>query len=166
MKLRICTIDDKMTVSNMIMELMNYHRKLTNAPKEFWCALDNAKESFDEWFISGKIYLILEDEISIGFFYIKFGGNNAAWLEDLFILEKFRGKGFGKSAMRSLDKMLINDNITALFVDVIPRNNYAIEFYQEVGFDHLNMIQLRKNYDDRLNKTEEVEVLGYRFNKY
>jgi hypothetical protein len=28
------------------------------------------------------------------------------------------------------------------------------------------MIELRKNYDERLNKTDEVEVLGFNLKKY
>lgn len=56
--------------------------------------------------------------------------------------------------------------IITIFVDVIPRNTSAIKFYLECGFDHLNMIQLRKNYDERLNKSDEIEILGYKLKKY
>ena len=114
----------------------------------------------------GEIYKVLQDQDLAGFFYIRFGGRNAAWLEDLYIKEDFRGQGLGKLAMNELDKMLQDKGILALFVDVIPRNTRAIEFYQEIGFDHLNMIQLRKNYDKTLDKSEEVDLLGYHFKKY
>jgi ribosomal protein S18 acetylase RimI-like enzyme len=102
----------------------------------------------------------------VGFFYIRFGGQNVAWLEDLYISEEFRGIGIGKSAMAALDKLMEERNITSMFVDVIPRNTAAIKLYKQSGFDHLNMIQLRKNYDKRLDKDEEVEVLGFNFKKY
>ncbi len=57
-------------------------------------------------------------------------------------------------------------HIKAIFVDVIPRNASAIKLYNECGFDHLNMIQLRKNYDKSLDKNEHIEVLGFDFIKY
>ena len=53
-----------------------------------------------------------------------------------------------------------------MFVDVIPRNASAIKLYKECGIDHLNMIQLRKNYDKTLDKNEHIEVLGFDFIKY
>ncbi|MGO1369194.1 GNAT family N-acetyltransferase [Senegalia sp. (in: firmicutes)] len=166
MELRICKNEDKEIVSPMIVELMNYHRKLTKAPEEYWCTIEKGEQTFNSWLKEGNIYLAMEDRDVIGFFYLEFGGDNAAWLEDLYILKKYRKKGLGKKAMSLLDNMLINENVTALFVDVIPRNISAIEFYREIGFDHLNMIQLRKNYDSRLNKKDSVEILGYNFKKY
>lgn len=56
--------------------------------------------------------------------------------------------------------------VISLFVNVIPRNTSAMKFYLDCGFDHLNMIELRKNYDERRNKTEEIEVLGLKMKKY
>ncbi len=53
-----------------------------------------------------------------------------------------------------------------MFVDVIPRNEETLRFYLANGFDHLNVIQLRKNYDRSLDKDEEVEVLGQWMKKY
>ncbi|MCM1988523.1 GNAT family N-acetyltransferase [Oceanirhabdus seepicola] len=157
---------EKLDIAKMITELMNYHRKLTKARKEFYQTDEESLETVNEWNEEGEIYKILHQEELAGFFYIKFGGHNAAWLEDLYIKEAFRGKGLGKAAMNELDKMLQDKGILAMFVDVIPRNTRAIEFYQEIGFDHLNMIQLRKNYDKTLDKSEEVDLLGYKFKKY
>jgi ribosomal protein S18 acetylase RimI-like enzyme len=68
--------------------------------------------------------------------------------------------------MALLDELMREKAIITMFVDVIPRNTSAIKLYRECGFDHLNMIQLRKNYDERLNKEEDVEVLGFQFKKY
>ncbi|GIM33368.1 hypothetical protein [Paraclostridium bifermentans] len=53
-----------------------------------------------------------------------------------------------------------------MIVDVIPRNTSAIRLYRQCGFDHLNIIQLRKNYNERLNKKDDIEILGFNFKKY
>ncbi|MTI69432.1 MAG: GNAT family N-acetyltransferase [Firmicutes bacterium] len=150
----------------MITELMNFHRKLTNAPKEFWTNDNESKKTLKEWIYEGEVYNIFYDKRIVGFFYVKFGGQNAAWLEDIFIAEEYRKKGIGKKAIKELDKLMKEKNITAMFLDVIPRNTKAIKFYKELGFDHLNLIQLRKNYDKRLNKNEEIDLLGFKFKKY
>lgn len=150
----------------MITELMNYHRKLTNAPKEFWQTDEESMKTVREWCCEGEIYHIFYENSLCGFFYLRFGGQDVAWLEDLFISENFRSKGIGKEAFKKLDELMITLKKKSMFVDVIPRNTNAIQFYKDCGFDHLNMLELRKNYDKRLNKTEEIDVLGFIFIKY
>lgn len=68
--------------------------------------------------------------------------------------------------MQKLDELMIARGVVSMFVDVIPRNTSAIKLYKECGFDHLNIIQLRKNYDKRFNKKDNVEILGFNFKKY
>lgn len=155
-----------MDTAKMITELMNYRRKLNNAPKEFWQKDEESIETLKEWQEEGTVYNVFKDEQAVGFFYVRFGGQNVAWLEDLYISEQFRGQGIGKKAMATLDELMREKKVTSMFVDVIPRNTSAIKLYRECGFDHLNMIQLRKNYDERLNKQEDIDLLGFEFKKY
>ncbi len=150
----------------MITELMNYHRKLNNAPKEYWQTDEQSEETLKDWREQGTVYNVFLDNEPVGFFYVRFGGQNVAWLEDLFILEQYRGNGIGKFAMGKLDELMVEKKVVAMFVDVIPRNTSAIKLYKECGFDHLNLIQLRKNYDKKLDKNDNIEVLGFHFKKY
>lgn len=152
--------------AKMITELMNYHRKLNNAPKEYWQTDEQSEETLKDWIKEGTVCNVFLDDEPVGFFYVRFGGQDVAWLEDLFILEQYRGKGIGKYAMQKLDELMIKKNVVAMFVDVIPRNTDAIKLYREFGFNHLNIIQLRKNYDKRLDKEDDVEILGFNFKKY
>lgn len=155
-----------LSTAKMITDLMNYHRKLNNAPKEYWQTHEESVETLKEWCEEGKVYNIFNCDEAVGFFYVIFGGQNVAWLEDLFIVEDYRGKGIGKLAMSKLDELMIEKDVVAMFVDIIPRNTNAFKFYRECGFNHLNLIQLRKNYDAKLNKEDDVEILGFNFKKY
>lgn len=155
-----------LTTAKMITELMNYHRKLNNAPKEYWQTDEQSKETLRYWREEGTVYNVFLDDEPVGFFYVRFGGQNVAWLEDIFILEQFRGNGIGKFAMQKLDELMLENKVVAMFVDVIPRNTSAIKLYRECGFDHLNLIQLRKNYDKKLDKNEDIDLLGFNFKKY
>lgn len=168
MDIRFMEINENLldTAVKMVTELMNYHRMLNNAPKEFWQTDEQSKETLEHWIEEGTVYIVLFENDIAGFFYIRFGGQNAAWLEDLFIKEEFRGKGIGKQAFSILDEMMREKGVISMFVNVIPRNVNALKFYIDCGFDHLNMIELRKNYDSRLNKSDEVEVLGFKLKKY
>ena len=152
--------------SKMITDLMNYHRKLNNAPKKYWQTDEQSQETLRYWIEDGIVYNIFLDNEPVGFFYVKFGGQDVAWLQDLFIIEQYRNKGIGKYSMQKLDELMIEKKVVALFVDVIPRNTGAIKLYRDFGFDHLNLIQLRKNYDKSLDKDEDIEILEFNFKKY
>ncbi|MGL5439107.1 MAG: GNAT family N-acetyltransferase [Filifactoraceae bacterium] len=168
MNIKIDEINDSLICDTirMITDLMNYHRKLNNAPKEYWSTDEQSRETLSKWIKQGEVYNIFLDDILVGFFYVRFGGQDVAWLEDLFILESYRSNGIGKCAMKRLDELMIDRGIVSMFVDVVPRNTSAIKLYKECGFDHLNIIQLRKNYDNRLNKEDDIELLGFNFKKY
>ncbi|WP_102398687.1 GNAT family N-acetyltransferase [Haloimpatiens massiliensis] len=150
----------------MITDFFNYHRKLTNAPKEFWTNDEESLETLKEWMEAGKVFNILNEGKNIGFISVRFGGQDAAWLEDIFIVEQYRGHGIGKYVIKELDKMMKEKGIISIFVSVIPRNTSALQFYIDCGFDHLNMIELRKNYDEKLNKNDNINVLGFDLKKY
>lgn len=168
MNIKINEVNDYLFLetTEMITKLMNYHRKLNNALKEYWQTDEQSRETLNEWIKQGSVYNIFLYDVSVGFFYIRLGGQNVAWLEDLFILEEYRNKGIGKLAIQKLDELMIARGVVSMFVDVIPRNTSAIKLYKECGFDHLNIIQLRKNYDHRLNKKDNMKILGFNFKKY
>lgn len=153
-------------VAKMITEFFNYHRRLVNARREFWQTDEQSRAVLQDWLERGEVYTIHCDDSLAGFVYLRFGGQRAAWLEDIYVSKEFRGQGVGKAALAQLDKLAEERGLLAMFVDVIPRNTAAIEFYIKNGFDHLNMIQLRKNYDKTMNKDEEIEVLGFKLKKY
>lgn len=150
----------------MITQLLNHHRQLNDAPAEYWQTDEQSKEALLDWQTQGVIYHIFSDQELVGFFYVRFGGQTIAWLEDLFIVEDYRHQGIGTIALKKLDELMIEKQIPTLLVDIVPRNEQALKLYRDCGFDHLNLIQLRKNYDFKLNKEETVDVLGFRFKKY
>lgn len=150
----------------MITQLLNHYRQLNNAPAEYWQTNEQSKETLLDWQTQGVIYHIFSDQELVGFFFVRFGRKTVAWLEDLFILEGYRHQRIGTIALKKLDVLMIEKQILTLLVNVVPRNEQALKLYHDCGFDHLNLIQLRKNYDSRLNKEETLDVLGFRFKKY
>lgn len=151
---------------HMITELMNYHRKINHAPKKYWQTDNESEEALVEWQNVGDVYNIFLDDEAVGFFFVRFGGQDAAWLEDLFILEQYRGRGLGKASIEKIDELMKEKKVVSMFVDVVPRNINAIKLYKKCGFDHLNLIELRKNYDKSLDKKDEVDLMGMRFKEY
>ncbi len=149
-----------------VCDFFNYHRKLTKAPKKYWQSLEQSKLTLEEWIETAEFNIINIDEQEIGFVHYIYINKTFVRLEDIYIREEFRSKGYGKKVLNTLDEKLKNEGVIACSVNVIPRNESALKFYIDNGFDHLNMIELRKNYDKTFDKEETIEVLGHTIRKY
>lgn len=75
---------------------------------------------------------------SFFYFYSTFQGRAALFLEDLFVLEKFRGKGIGKALLAEVAKLGIKEECIGLRWEVLDWNRPAIEFYEKLGATFLN----------------------------
>jgi len=75
---------------------------------------------------------------SFFYFYSTFQGRAALFLEDLFVLNEFRGKGIGKSLLVAVCKLAVEEGCFALRWEVLDWNAPAIEFYEKLGATFLN----------------------------
>jgi len=66
-------------------------------------------------------------------FYSTFEGKPGIFLEDLFVREKFRGKGLGKALLVRVARMARQENCLGLRWEVLDWNSRAIEFYMSLG---------------------------------
>ena len=71
-------------------------------------------------------------------FYSTYQGRAALFLEDLFVLDKFRGNGIGMSLLSAVAKLAIDEGCFGLRWEVLDWNKPAIDFYQKLGATFLN----------------------------
>ncbi len=71
-------------------------------------------------------------------FYSTFQGRPALFLEDLFVLDKFRGKGIGKALLVEVARLAVEEDCFGLRWEVLDWNRPAIEFYEKLGAMFLN----------------------------
>jgi len=94
----------------------------------------------------GRIILFLASGLIIGYsivvyFWSNEYGGNVLLLDELFIKKEYRGKGIGTGFLKYLITTE-SAECRAIFLEVIPTNVRAIEFYHRVGFkDHKNRFQ-------------------------
>lgn len=67
-----------------------------------------------------------------------FLGKPGIYLEDLFVLEEQRGKGFGKALLAYLAKLAIEKDCGRLEWAVLDWNEPSIEFYKSLGARLMN----------------------------
>jgi GNAT superfamily N-acetyltransferase len=65
--------------------------------------------------------------------YSTFLGKKGLYLEDLFVLPEFRGRGFGKSLLKFLAKLAIERDCGRLEWSVLDWNTPALDFYKSIG---------------------------------
>ena len=91
---------------------------------------------------NGLIHLIkLHGEI-VGYFVLTFGFSlefhgRDALVDELYVREKYRGKGIGKASLRFIEEICCREKIEALHLEVDRNNKRAQKLYRETGFkDH------------------------------
>ena len=75
---------------------------------------------------------------SFFYFYSTFQGRPALFLEDLFVMDEFRGKGIGKALLVAVCKIAVEEGCFALRWEVLDWNTPAIKFYESLGATFLN----------------------------
>ena len=82
--------------------------------------------------------MAFEDDTPVGFAlffsnYSTFLGRAGIHLEDLFILEAFRGRGYGKALLDHMQTIAKERRAGRLEWNVLDWNTPAIEFYESMG---------------------------------
>jgi len=90
-----------------------------------------------------EVVLAYYDEKPIGFalFFHNFStfmGRPGIHLEDLFVKEKYRGKGIGTTLLRFLAKIAVERDCARLEWAVLDWNTPSIEFYKSLDAKHLD----------------------------
>lgn len=81
-------------------------------------------------------YLISDSESTIGFIGIEHNYKNEAVtkIHKIYLLPETQGKGYGKIVFESIEKLALENNSTALLLNV-NRFNTALNFYKKLGFE-------------------------------
>ncbi|MBE6114196.1 MAG: GNAT family N-acetyltransferase [Erysipelotrichaceae bacterium] len=99
------------------------------------------EEILREWLFEKKIAEVifaLEDQKEVGFAlffhnYSTFVGKGGLYLEDLFVLPEYRGKGYGKGLFKQLAKIAVERHCGRMEWCCLDWNTPSIEFYTSMG---------------------------------
>ena len=139
--------------------------------KQFWIAHNDYTPTDEEkmedllaW--TGEnhvVYLIRKDEDIIGFAHLGSRGCKIDWLEDLFILPKYQGNGYGSEALHLVEN-IVKEYSDSVYLEVAARNADALKLYCRNGYDCLNTITIRKDFKpENYVVTSEEEILEHEF---
>ena len=99
------------------------------------------EELLREWIFEKKKAEVLfvcegEKEVGIALFFHNFStflGRAGIYLEDLFVLPEYRGKGYGKALLRKLAQITVERECGRLEWACLDWNQPSIDFYRSLG---------------------------------
>ena len=121
------------------------------------------EELLQEWIFEKKkaeVIFALENGKEVGFalFFHNFStflGRAGIYLEDLFILPEYRGKGYGKSTLKELAKIAVERGCGRLEWSCLNWNKPSIDFYLSLGAEPMEEWTVYRITGDTLNDMAE-----------
>lgn len=149
----------------MEIRLIPYQNEIETATKliiKFWQEHNHFTPSYEdayadlmEWTRAGHyLYFITLNCQCIGFVHLGSRGCEADWLEDIFVLPEYQGKGIGSRAIQLVEN-IVKKHSGSLYIEVAARNRKAIRLYQRIGYRCLNTITIRKDF-----QPDKCEIIG------
>lgn len=129
LKFRYATKNDVQLILTFIKDLASYEKMLDEVIA--------TEELLQEWIFEKKkaeVIFAIEEEKEIGFalFFHNFStflGRAGIYLEDLFVMPEYRGKGYGKQILKQLAKIAVNRGCGRLEWWCLDWNKPSINFY-------------------------------------
>ena len=139
--IRKCTLEDKkdwVRLNKLFIEYEYKDENIWNSPLKF----GNLEEDFELILndTSTILFAIIEEEKMIGFmniqcFYSIWSHGKVFFLDDFFIEENFRRKGYGEKALKDLQKYAKKSGIKRIQLMAENTNPRAIKFYKKHKFN-------------------------------
>jgi GNAT superfamily N-acetyltransferase len=153
LNIRSATREDVPQLLQFIRELATYEKKrdkcLTTEDdllRDGFGAGSKFRSLLAEWDGEPAGYAVFFD------FYSTFQGCSALFLEDLYVPDRFRGKGIGKALLAAVARLAIEENCFGMQWEVLDWNTPAIEFYKRLGADFLDERRVVALVGDALRK--------------
>ena len=161
--LKIYSEQYKKEIVQRIVKFFGFHANLSNQN----CLIqetgyDAAMETLHDWLKKDSaVYLIFYDQEIAGFLRIGYRGDTVAWIEDIFVDEKYRNRGIATKAIEEAEKIIKKQpQYTSVCFDVVPKNKAALRLYHKLGYDRLSMITVRKDFNKTEDRVKE-NILGF-----
>jgi GNAT superfamily N-acetyltransferase len=87
----------------------------------------------------GRLWLILDADAPVGYVVIAFGYSlewlgRDAFVDEFYLLQEYRGRGWGRKTMAFVEDAARTLNVKALHLEVVRQNKTALEVYRKLGF--------------------------------
>jgi diamine N-acetyltransferase len=105
----------------------------------------------------GRVWLICAGENVVGYIVLTFGYSlellgRDAFMDEFFLLEIYRGQGWGRKTMEFVEQAACAVGVHAIHLEVTRQNMGAQQFYPKLGFKDRGHHLMSKWIDQKLQK--------------
>ena len=156
MNFRFAKREDTDLILYFIKELALYEKMLDEVVAD--------EKILEEWIFDkqkGEVIFVMENEKEVGFalFFHNFStflGRAGIYLEDLFVLPEFRGRGYGKALLKRLAAIAVERGCGRLEWWCLDWNKPSIDFYLSLGAEPMSDWTTYRITGDTLRRMAEV----------
>ena len=156
MKIRSAKKEDIKDIQDLRYLLAKYEKDLgLNIVVPEWGYTEAGEKDLDYFLNQQYIYVAEENEQIVGFITAEVLKKKVWYnvplgsINNIFVLEEYRGKGIGKALMKTMMNTLQDVGITNIQLEAYSKNSKAIKFYEKLGFEKCNIQML---YQEEKNK--------------
>ena len=85
--------------------------------------------------------------------------DGAHWLEELYVLPEWRGRGIGGRLVKAVEEY-VSTRDSHVYIMVLPQDRRAMSFWIRMGYRLLNTVELAKNLKGGKEDTRRIPLLG------
>lgn len=120
---------------------------------------EEAVEDLRAWTMDGhRFYFINWDTEFVGFLHLGSRGCEIDWLEDLYVAGPYQNRGIGTQAIQ-LAEAIVKEYSESMYIEAAARNEKAIRLYRRMGYDCLNTITVRKDFQPENHEVVRRETI-------
>ena len=110
-----------------------------------------------------EVFIAYRDEEPMGFAILQTGGTFSGYIQTLFVLQPFRGSGFGKRLLGFCEDH-VHQTSPNIFICVSSFNTRALRLYEEVGYALVGTLKdfLVPGFDELLLRKTTGPRQGYK----
>ena len=156
MNFRFAKKEDCTLILYFIKELASYEKMLDEVVAD--------EKTLEEWIFDkqkAEVIFVTENEKEVGFalFFHNFStflGRAGIYLEDLFVLPEFRGRGYGKALLNKLASIAVDRGCGRLEWWCLDWNKPSIDFYLSLGAEPMSDWTTYRITGDTLRRMAEL----------
>ena len=144
--IRIATINDLPFIQDLNNELFNLElQNYDNTLVKGWALSNEGKEYFEDLISNHYVIVALLNDMIVGYLAGSINDKGSyetiqyGEINNMFIKDKCRGYGIGKSLVNQFKSYCKSNGINDLIVTASAKNNNAINFYKKNGFEDFNL---------------------------
>ncbi len=162
MIVRLADKKDIEKVSELIANFRVEHRALKGIKSKL--NIENSKVEFQEFYNSKFPIYIVEDEENILAYLILRIIDNVVWVEHIYVSKAYRKKGIAKKLFNKAEEIAKELGNETVYNWILPNNDKMIKFLSKNGYNVLNMIEIRKEFENEdIKETLKIGEYSYKY---